>query len=280
MPVMARPRISAWMSWVPAGTRAVPPPWGVPPRPGCPPYPPRTLIGAHGLQVEQVPHDLELVADAVGAQKVPRRPRHPQRLRARVALQHGHGLGGGPGDNDGNTGVPTDPPDAGHITRCPLCPSRPRVPCCVTHRPSSRSRPSRTHACSPSAISVTMSASFTCTSWFRASGPPNWDLREGVLGTGPRAPGPPDPPVPRTGPARTAAPSPDTSPRRPAPPRRCQTARGSDSAGEPGGHGGVRGSPQNPLCLPKPLRPPKTHLPPPNSLSTPVTMGVRQPKGP
>lgn len=46
-----------------------------------------------------------------------------------------------------------------------------------THLPSSLRRPRRRQACSPSAISVTMSASFFCTSWLRASGPPNCFLR-------------------------------------------------------------------------------------------------------
>uniref|UniRef100_A0A8U7NYB1 Uncharacterized protein n=1 Tax=Corvus moneduloides TaxID=1196302 RepID=A0A8U7NYB1_CORMO len=69
-----------------------------PSTPRDPPGPPprRTLVGVDGLEVHEVPDDVELVADPVAPQHVPRVPRDAQRLPARVPLQHRHHLGGSP----------------------------------------------------------------------------------------------------------------------------------------------------------------------------------------
>lgn len=45
--------------------------------------------------------------------------------------------------------------------------------------PASISRPTRSDACSPRAISVCMSASFFCTSWLLPNGAPNCSLSKG-----------------------------------------------------------------------------------------------------
>ena len=47
-----------------------------------------------GFEVDGVAHDVELIMDPVAAQGVPASPRHPERLHAGVALEHGDHLRG------------------------------------------------------------------------------------------------------------------------------------------------------------------------------------------
>lgn len=95
----------------------------------------------------------------------------PHELRFSIDTASGGALGGEGGGQDAEFHTlppPAGPPQAPIWGREPLGP----------HLPSSLRRPRRRQACSPSAISVTMSASFFCTSWFRARGAPNCLLRD------------------------------------------------------------------------------------------------------
>ena len=110
----------------------------------------RAFIGVDRLEVLRVAHHMIAAGDAVGAVDVARQPRDVERLAAIVAL------------------------DDARSSRAP-----------IGLRPSG-GRPAG-EACSPSAISVCMSASFFWTSWVAASGRPNCLRSKRVVARAPPA---------------------------------------------------------------------------------------------